>query len=207
MKSQRTKRPLITFLLLSFLMLALISGCEWYFAQYFITITIKEGEGSTNPAPGKHGPYKFDQAVSVSATPAAGWMLLKIVENHSGDENTHTTTPVTVVLDASSTDTQVEVYFKRITPSYTVTSNTYYENTQNPSGGTVAISPAGGTYEQGTELTITCTPASGMEFVSMDLYGETSERTWVFIKKVSTTNTTTITANFNIRVDAFFKNL
>ena len=186
-----------------FLLLLLIVGCEWYFAKYWLTVTIKQGEGTTNPAPGKHGPYSFDEAVSVSAVPAAGWSLMKMVENHDGSTTDHSTSPVSVRMDRSARDVSVDVYFEESVPTYYVSPTKYLLDTTTECEGTVTLSPAGGTYAQGTTVSITCTPAPGMTFVKMVLYGQTSEREWVLLKTVYT-NTTTVDVNSNIAVEAHF---
>ena len=202
----RPSLQILTLVLVCLAMVATAVGCEWYFAQYWLTITVKAGQGTTNPSPGRHGPYSFDHAVSVSATPAAGWILQKMVEDHDGDSSEHTMSPATVRMDRRSREVAVDVYFAQSTPTYYVSSSTYYKDTQNPCDGTVTLAPTGGTYNQGTTVTITCTPAAGMNFVKMVIYGETSERNWVLLKTVDASNTTTVDVNCNIAVEAHFEN-
>ncbi|KXA94407.1 hypothetical protein AKJ65_04515 [candidate division MSBL1 archaeon SCGC-AAA259E19] len=59
-------------------------------------------------------------------------------------------------------------------------------------GGTISISPSGGTYEEGTEVTVTAEPASGYEFDhwSGDLSGASG--------------TKTVTLNSDMSVTAYF---
>ena len=196
-------RFLIRAMLIGLVAIITLTGCEWYFAQYWLTITVKEGEGTTDPAPGRNGAYRYDQVISVNAIPASGWELQKITEDHDGIVTEHTSAPIEVQMEASDQEVEVGVYFIQTVPAYTVTVFKFLEGTQTPCEGTVTLNPSGGTYNQGTAVGVTVTPASGMSYTHSDIYGFSSEQTWLPMSS-PTRDTFTITTDCNIKVEAFF---
>ncbi len=122
--------------------------------QYSLTISvIPLAGGSVAPDP-PDGIYDAGTAVELTATASVGYTFSQWSGNASG-----TSTSVTVTMDS---DKLVTAHFER----------TQYAPTQydivtfvDPSGsGYVGLSPSGGTYDLGTEVTVTAFPASGYEF-------------------------------------------
>ena len=126
------------------------------------TLTVNHtGNGSVNLSPAG-GIYNEGTVVTLTATPDAGWEFA----GWSGDL-TGTNNPATITMDADKT---VTATFTRI--QHTLTVNT-------TGNGSVSLSPAGGTYNEGTTVTLTATPDAGWEFSgwSGDLTGTTNPAT------------------------------
>ncbi|MGX8796610.1 InlB B-repeat-containing protein [Fusibacter sp. JL298sf-3] len=108
--------------------------------------TAVEGEGSVTGA----GTYAEGTEATVTATPAEGWTFVGWEGAVSGTE-----TSATVTMDA---DKAVTAVFEEKAVQYTLTTGTTGE-------GSVT---EGGTYEAGTEVTVTATPAEGWTFVGWE---------------------------------------
>ena len=116
---------------------------------YTLTIVV-EGEGTTDPAAGTHD-YDDGESVPITATPDDGWEFVEWIGDATG-----TDLSVTITMDDDVTVTAV---FAEIpTPTYTLTVNIEGQGTTDPAEGTH-------TYDEGTDVTITATPADGWEFV------------------------------------------
>ena len=101
------------------------------------------GGGTTTPAVGPHT-YVENTVVNISATPATGYAF----DYWDGDVADPYSASTTVTMNANKT---VTAHFAAL-PQYTLTVGT-------TGSGSVALSPAGGTYYSGT--TVTLTPTAG----------------------------------------------
>jgi hypothetical protein len=104
------------------------------------------GSVTLNPSPGADGRYSKDATATLTAVPAAGYRF----DRWSGDFSSN----VTAVTIAMNTSKNLSATFIRI---YNLTAAV------SPAGGG-AISPAGGTYDEGSNVMLTATPASGYRF-------------------------------------------
>ena len=139
---------------------------------YKLAVTV-EGQGtvSLNP-PGGH--YQSGSVVTLTASPAEGW---EFATWSTGA----TSTTTTVTMDGNKT----------ITATFRKKAPTMYTLTVTVNGqGWVSSYPSGGSYEAGTEVKLTATPAGGWEFSAWST-GETS-------------STITVTMNSNISITATF---
>ena len=139
---------------------------------YTLTTSATNGTISVNP-PG--GTYSSGTVVTLTATPAAGYVF----SGWSGSL-TGTTNPATLTMNAN----------KSVTATFTAVSQ--YTLTTSATNGTISLNPPGGTYSSGTVVTLTATPAAGYAFSgwSGSLTG--------------TTNPATLTMNANKSVTASF---
>ena len=87
--------------------------------------------------------------VTVTATPATGWVF-----DHWGGSCTGTVNPCVVTVDGAES---VTAYF--INSAYT-----NVLTVEQTIGGTVTPNPTGGSYANGTPVTLTATPATGYTF-------------------------------------------
>ena len=101
------------------------------------TLTVSAGDGGSVSTTG--GSFASGTQVSITATPNSGYSF-------SGWSNGSTANPLTVTLNSNTT---VTANFQVIVNSYTLTVSA-------GEGGSVS---GGGEYEEGTEVTITATPA------------------------------------------------
>ena len=104
------------------------------------------GTVSVNPAPGADGRYAKDSTATLTATPASGYRF----DRWSGDVSGNAAS-ITVTMN---TGKSITATFIR---TYTLTTSA------NPSEGG-SVSPVGGTYDEGTSVTLAATPASGYRF-------------------------------------------
>jgi lysyl endopeptidase len=145
--------------------------------QYTLTTnTVGQGSITLNP-PG--GTYDEGTVVTLTAVPASGWQF----DGWSGDL-TGTTNPTTITMNSNKT---VTATFSEVTVTqYTLTVNTVGQ-------GTVTLNPPGGTYNEGTVVTLTATPSSGWQFDnwSGDLSGTQNPIT------ITMNDDKTVTANFS----------
>ncbi|MBM4462655.1 MAG: hypothetical protein FJ012_04860 [Chloroflexi bacterium] len=137
------------FLLVALLLLLtpLMGACAE--KKYELTISVSPG-GTTSPAAGTHK-YKKDATVTIAATANTGYVFDKWSGDASG---TATTVTVTMTKDKS-----VRAEFKKIQYTLTIA-------VSPTGGGTVTANPTGPTYDAGTAVTLTATPASGYQFVN-----------------------------------------
>lgn len=144
--------------------------------QYRLSLsTTGSGSVALNPS---GNTYDQGTAVTLTATPAAGWTFSQWQGDLSGSAN-----PATITMNANKSATAVFVQ----TPA------TQYTLTTSVTGsGQVSLNPAGGTYGSGTVVTLTATPAAG----------------WTFSQwqgaLIGSANPATITMNSNKSVTAVF---
>jgi uncharacterized repeat protein (TIGR02543 family) len=110
------------------------------------TNIIPSGAGSVSPS---GGVYESGVQVTLKASPASGYTFDHWSGNASG-----TTSGITITMDS---DKSVTANFKTTTQTYTLTTNII------PSGAG-SVSPSGGVYESGVQVTLTASPASGYTF-------------------------------------------
>jgi uncharacterized repeat protein (TIGR02543 family) len=144
--------------------------------QYTLTTnTVGQGSITLNPS---GGTYPEGTVVTLTAVPASGWQFDGWSGDLSGTQN-----PTTITMNSN----------KNVTATFSQLPVTQYTLTVNTVGqGSVTLNPPGGTYNEGTVVTLTAVPASGWQFDnwSGDLSG--------------TANPTTITMNANKTVTANF---
>jgi uncharacterized repeat protein (TIGR02543 family) len=138
--------------------------------------TVGQGSVTLDPAGGS---YPYGTEVTLTAVPDAGWQF----DGWSGDLS-GTTNPATITMDDDKT---VTATFSEVTvPQYTLTVNTV-------GNGSVTLDPPGGTYNEGTVVTLTAAADSGWQFDnwSGDLTGSTNPAT------ITMDANKTVTANFS----------
>ncbi|CAL2094886.1 InlB B-repeat-containing protein [Tenacibaculum sp. 190524A05c] len=155
-------------------------GASPFIIQHTLTLNATNGTVSTNPNP-TGGTYDNGTSVVLTATPASGYQF----DGWSGDA-TGTTNPLTIVMNEDKT---IAPMFSLIPVQYTLTINA--------SNGTVSTNPnaTGGTYDDGTSVELTATPASGYQFD-----GWSGDAT-------GTTNPLTITMDADKTVTAMFSKI
>ena len=114
---------------------------------YTLTTSVSpSGAGSVSP-PG--GEYESGVQVTLTASPASGYTF-----DHWSGNTSGATSGITITMDS---DKSVTANFKTITQPSTLTTNI------NPPGAG-SVSPPGGEYESGVQVTLTASPASGYTF-------------------------------------------
>lgn len=114
--------------------------------QYSLSTSIT-GQGTITANPSS-GTYEENTVVSLSATPADGYQFDGWGGDLSGRQN-----PISITMDSDKT---VSATFIE-TPLYSLT-------TTVSGNGSVSLSPSGGMYAEGTEVTLTATPDSENQF-------------------------------------------
>ena len=143
---------------------------------YTLTTSVSpSGGGSVAPA---GGTYAAGSQVTLTATPTSGYNFSNWGGDASGNQN-----PVTITMSSN----------KSITAYFQETGVTYYTLTTSvsPSGGG-SVSPTGGTYASGSQVTVNATAASGYSFSHWA--GDAS----------GSQNPITITMNSNKSITAYF---
>ena len=144
---------------------------------YTLTTSVSpSGGGSVSPT---GGTYAAGSQVTLTATPAFGYSFSNWGGDASGSQN-----PITITMNSN----------KSITANFEETGVTYYTLTTSvsPSGGG-SVSPTGGTYAAGSQVTLTATPAFGYSFSNWG--GDAS----------GSQNPITITMNSNKSITANFE--
>ncbi|MGH7492779.1 MAG: InlB B-repeat-containing protein [bacterium] len=120
--------------------------------------TVGSGSVTLNP-PGVN--YSAGTVVTLTATPAAGFQFSGWSGNLSGSTN-----PANILMNGNK---NVTATFTEAPAQFTLTANIV-------GSGTVTLDPPGGTYNSGTEVTLTANPAGGFQFSgwSGDLSGSTN---------------------------------
>ena len=141
---------------------------------YNLTTSVSpSGGGSVSPA---GGTYAAGSQVTLTATPTSGYGFSNWGGDASGSQN-----PITITMNSN----------KSITANFTTV---WYTLTTGVSpSGSGSVSPAGGTYAAGSQVTLTATPASGYNFSNWG--GDAS----------GSQNPITITMNSNKSITAYFE--
>ncbi|MFQ5638043.1 MAG: DNRLRE domain-containing protein [bacterium] len=118
--------------------------------QYTLTVNTG-GSGSVvlNPA---GGVYDEGTVVTLTANPAAGWIFSSWSGALAGSTN-----PETLTMNADKT---VTATFTQAPP------NQFTLSVTTSGSGTVDLNPTGGTYDEGTVVTLTANPFAGWDFTS-----------------------------------------
>ncbi|MDI6765500.1 MAG: hypothetical protein QME52_01540 [Bacteroidota bacterium] len=143
------------------------------FAVNTYTLTVNANNGTVTKNPNQPT-YNHGTSVQLTATPATGYSFV----NWSGDL-TGSANPANITMNANKT----------ITTNFAI--NTY-TLTINATNGTVTNNPNQPTYNHGTSVQLTATPATGYSFVnwSGDLTGSTNP------VNITMNSNKTVTANF-----------
>ncbi len=112
-----------------------------------LSISVAQGEGNVTP---QSGNYNEGESVTVTATPAPGWLFDRWGGDLSGNTN-----PATVTMTGNKT---ISSYFVQDTRNrYTIT-------TLAAPGGSITQTPEGSSLVEGTNVTITAAPVKGWSF-------------------------------------------
>ncbi len=149
-------------------------------ATYTLTVTASPAAGGTIARSPNASSYAAGTVVTLTATPASGYTFAGWSGAASGSSAT-----TTVTVNANSTATATFTPVGTTTYTLTVTASP-------AAGGTVALSPAGGSYAAGTVVTATAMAASGYTFA-----GWSGAST-------ATTASTTVTMSANKSLTATF---
>ena len=141
------------------------------------TANFTDGLVSINPLPKDDGRYSRDTTVTLTAIPETGYRF----DKWSGDASGNTAT-VTISMNSAKNITAV---FKKV----------YNLSTSVNATGSGSVSPASGSYDTGSTVTLTASPAAGYRFDRWD--GDVSANT--------TTITINITMNADKNITAVFK--
>ncbi|NVM20904.1 MAG: PKD domain-containing protein, partial [Desulfobacterales bacterium] len=116
--------------------------------EYTLTVTtVGQGSVTLDPA---DGTYDEGTEVTLTATADEGWVFSEWSGDLSGSDN-----PATITMDS---DKNVTATFTEVLPTeYTLTVTTVGQ-------GSVTLDPADGTYDKGTEVTLTATADEGWVF-------------------------------------------
>lgn len=142
--------------------------------QYTLTTSMTgEGSISTNPS---GGAYEENTVVSLSATPATGYLFDGWGGDLSGRQN-----PITITMDSDKSVTASFIEVAAYTLTTTINGN-----------GSVTVSPSSETYEEGTVVTLTAVAESENQFYSWS--GDAS----------GTEDQISVTVNSNMSITATF---
>jgi uncharacterized repeat protein (TIGR02543 family) len=159
---------------------ATLSGPSCGGTNYTLSTTASPAEGGTVTGAGS---YASGTVVTITATPAAGYSFT----GWSGDAS-GTSTSVNVTMNGNKS---VTANFQAVAPTtYTLTTNV-----SPAAGGTVARNPNAASYNAGTVVALTATPAAGYSFSGWS--GDAS----------GTATTVNVTMNANKMVTANFQAL
>jgi hypothetical protein len=114
---------------------------------YTLTMVV-QGSGTTAPAAGLHT-YNAGTSVQVSAAAASGWVFDRWTGGLTGSQN-----PATLVMNSNASVTAV----------FVPQTNTYNLTITVQGSGTTAPAAGVNTYNAGTSVPVTATPAEGWEF-------------------------------------------
>ncbi len=115
--------------------------------SFTLATSVAQGQGSITPA---SGTFQENQAITVTATAANGYLFDRWGGDLSGSTN-----PATVTMNANKT---ISAYFVQDTRKY-------YTITKLPApGGTITQSPEGSSLVEGSNVTLTAVPSKGWTF-------------------------------------------
>ena len=137
--------------------------------KYSLTVRI-EGQGTVSP---NGGSYDAGARVTLSASPAAGWEFTGWSGDASGISST-------VTLTITKNMTVKATFTKKAPVMYTLTVTTE---------GQGSVTPGSGSYQAGSQVTLSASPAAGWEFTGWS--GDASG--------ISSTVTLTITKNMTVK--------
>jgi uncharacterized repeat protein (TIGR02543 family) len=141
------KKPagiIVACIIVIIVVMVITACCE---PTYTLSVSVSpSGAGSVSPSGGE---YESGVQVTLTASPASGYTFDYWSGSASG-----TTSTITVTIDS---DKSLTANFKATTQTYTLTTNI------SPLGAG-SVSPSGGEYESGVQVTLTASPASGYTF-------------------------------------------
>lgn len=117
-------------------------------SKFTLNVTAQNGTVAKNP---NQETYNSGASVTLTATPATGYQFSSWGGDANGSAN-----PLTVTMNAN----------KNITANFTLIPATAFTLTVNAQNGTVAKNPNQQTYNSGTIVKLTATPANGYQFSS-----------------------------------------
>jgi uncharacterized repeat protein (TIGR02543 family) len=160
-------------------------GVDIFLGVQYILSTSVTGEGSISLNP-SGGAYDENTVVSLSAVPSTGFQFDGWTGDLSGRQN-----PITITMDA---DKSVGATF---IPVYTL-------STSVNGNGSISIDPSGGTYNEGTVVTLTAKPDADHEFVnwSGDATGDEEQIIMTMNADLSVTATFSLVLSLNGEVDS-----
>lgn len=151
-----------------------VVGCATKYAIYTIAVTVVPSQGGNVSLAPEQDTYDSGTRVTVTAQPSLGWRF----DHWEGDAG-DTSIVVTITMDGDKT---VIAHFTRV---YTLTANV------SPTDGGEVV-PSSGTYDSGTQVSLTAQPATGWNFDHWE--GDAA----------GTSSSVTITMDTNKRVTACF---
>lgn len=159
------------------LVLLLASACGGGGQPSYTTTTYElhvyvNGNGQVSPS---GGAYSEGTQITLHASPASGWRF-----DHWGGDAWGTSASMTITMNS---DKSVTAYFTRIQYTLSTSVSPY---------GSGSVSPGGGTFDAGSQVTLTATPSSGWRFGH---WGGAAS---------GTTEYTTITMDSDKQVTAYF---
>jgi uncharacterized repeat protein (TIGR02543 family) len=147
LKSKHIYLPLAISLVLILSLFLMGAGACPSGDQYNLTTSVTpSGSGSVSPSSGS---YDSGVTVTLTATPSSGYAFDYWSGNASGSSST-----TSLVMDEHKS---VIAHFTPVIQSYTLTTNV------SPSGSG-SVSPSGGTFDDGTAVALSATPAGGYVF-------------------------------------------
>ncbi len=157
--------------------------------SYNLTVEIV-GNGIVDVSPAA-GPYPAGTEVILTATPQEGYAFSSWSGDLSGNENS-----ATVIMDSDKT----------IIATFTLIQGQTFTLTTSATGaGSITLDPEGGTYNEGTVVTLTAEPQAGYEFSGWDghLSGNANPATLIMDsdKSVTATFTEVIPEVYNLTVE------
>jgi len=157
-----------------------LSGRGIELSYYDLTWSV-EGQGSVTLNP-SGGSYLEGTSVEVTAVPAEGWEFDRWSGALHGSTN-----PETIVMNGSSS----------ITATFTEIPIPEYDLTINVTGqGSVSLDPSGGTYEEGTVVSLTASPGTGYRLASWS--GTDNDASTSLTNQVTMSSNKTVTVTFEV---------
>ncbi len=116
-------------------------------AIFTLSASVAQGQGTVTPT---SGTYSEGQNVTITATPAQGWLF-----DHWGGALSGSTNPATVTMNANKT---ISAHFIQDTRKF------YSITKQAAPGGTITQSPEGSSLVEASNVTLTAVPSKGWTF-------------------------------------------
>ncbi|NLP03104.1 MAG: pectate lyase [Fibrobacter sp.] len=115
--------------------------------KYNLTVSVAQGQGTITPSSGS---FESGASVTLTATPAGGFLFDRWGGDLSGSTN-----PATVTMNGNKS---ISAYFVQDTRNY------YTVTKQANPGGSITQNPEGNSLAEGTSVTLTAVPNSGWTF-------------------------------------------